>query len=158
MDKITLNPEIKKQADKLFKLIEEEVREHHIDDVAEAMVEEWGDYLKKSDGFDTLEYAKDMTINESERARLDLEEAFWQMDDETASLVFTLSDYGCRAAEAWNKFKEKKGDVTSVNMLIKYLEEDAKKVRDKVDSLFMYRAKRYREELEELKTKNQEAA
>ncbi|HBQ60047.1 MAG TPA: hypothetical protein DD671_10605 [Balneolaceae bacterium] len=151
MDKITLNPEIKKQADKLFKLIEDETEKHHDDEVAGAMEAEWGEYLKTSKGFHQLEYAKELTLTESERARLNLEEAFWQMDDETASLVFTVSDYGCRVSEAWKRIKNKEDDFHSLEMLIRYLGEESKKMRDKVDSLFMYRARRYREELEELK-------
>lgn len=152
MDKIELNPEIKKQADKLFKLIEEEVKEKHEDSVAEAMEREWGDYLKTSKGFDMLEYGKLLTLTESEQAIYGLEEVFRYMNDESAALVSELAHQGLRVAEYWGKRKgEDPNNLLRLNQWMTMLKETAMEIDEEIGTLWMYRSKAYRNEIEELK-------
>jgi hypothetical protein len=154
MKKIKLNPEIKKQADKLFKLIEEEIKEKHEDDVAQAMEAEWGDYLKTSKGFDMLKYGEELTITESERAIYGLEDSFYRMDDKTAALLSDVALEGLRVAEYWKKTKKKERDPDDIHRLeswIYMLKESAQEIDEGISTLWKYRAKGYRREVEELK-------
>ena len=112
MEKIELNPEIKKQADILFKLIEDEVKEKHEDSVAEAMAAEWGNYLKKSKGFDMLKYGEELTLTESERAIYGLEESFRFMNDEATHSISTVTRNVLRIIDLWNfkSLEQKQGN------------------------------------------------
>ncbi|WP_020404317.1 hypothetical protein [Gracilimonas tropica] len=159
MDKIKLNPGIKKKADELFELIEKEVKEKHEDDVAEAMAAEWGDYLKNSKGFDMLNYGMILTLTESEHAKYSLEESFRYMSDEAAYTVSYLAHYALRAAKKWSDvladIKEAKSfqidSLHTLDIFIRELKSLAHEVEKETATLWIYRAKGYREELEKIK-------
>ncbi|MBD3616651.1 MAG: hypothetical protein HUJ22_08760 [Gracilimonas sp.] len=154
MDKIKLNPEIKKKADELFELIEKEVNEKHEDDVAKAMAQEWGDYLKTSKGFDILKYGEELTITESERAIYGLEDSFYRMDDETAALLSDVALQGLRVTEYWNKIRKNEKDPDDIHRMeswIYMLKETAQEIDKGISTLWKFRAKGYRREVEELK-------
>lgn len=83
--------EIRKQAAKLFSLIEGAIKEHHWDTVSEAIAEQMGGFLKSSAGFKELDFAYDLSKTKSEIADQSLDEATTYMTEDALSDLYDLA-------------------------------------------------------------------
>lgn len=160
-----LNPEIKKQFDKLNFLIEQELEKgreserYNIDDVAMAVRDAWGNELKNSDCYDLLEYASDLSKTTSEMARYGVEDGLRIMKDSEAQKVYSIFRTSKRITDWWyDKDMKLERKLSLFNTWMHRLRNDVKEIETPLYGLFMYRSIEYREELDELKEQLSEAS
>ncbi len=148
-----LNPEIKQKAQELFTVIEHEVERSHEDEVAEAILEEMGDFLKNAKGFDVLLYGYKIAQTYSEQAIYNFEESAYQMDDDTLYTLCTLYKNVLSLSEMMNTPEDQRADhyEWARESALRDAEEAAKKVKKGIGHRWQYRAMSYRRELEKLK-------
>lgn len=144
-----LNPEIKKQADKLFKLLEEEADNLHFDTLTEAMSEQLGDYLRGSKGLDILEFSRLLSKTQSEKAENDLEESTWYMKDKT---LFELSEVFHYMQDVLEIIESDDPKPHMLYHRMKHLKAKVPEIAKCLNFEVLYRMKRYGNEIKDLKS------
>jgi hypothetical protein len=106
----TLNPEIRKQTEKLFNLIENEIAKNHPDPICEAIAEQMGDFLKGSKGFDNLAFSCQLAKTKSESATMNLNEASMYLNDDALYDLHYLQRRVFITFEGWEQFCREPSD------------------------------------------------
>ncbi len=144
--KYIINPEIKKPADKLFSLIEENLNDMDGDEntVAEMLNEEIGEDLKSRKGFDMLQYAFELARDKADMSIYGLEESTWFMDDEALEQVHDFAANAKRIVKCFDK-----DNSYDPIFWLKDLKKLSAKVYDLTATEWKNRALAYREKLKE---------
>lgn len=139
-----INPEIRTKAEQLFTLIEAEIdkRDGDEDSFCEDMAEQYGDFLRGSEGYKNLEFSHKLTVPYSQQAIFSMEETTWHMNDKALGQLSRLAK---NAKEVVEIIKE--GEHSPI-MRLKELSRIAPKVYDLAFTEWQVRAKRYRREFE----------
>lgn len=149
-EKTTKINRINKKAGELFDEIEDLALRTDRDEAAQVISEDLGDYLKKSEGFSILEYARDLSLTQSEISIMDLEEAAWHMNEEALKSIHELAE---GADKLIKMIGSRDFNRRFFELQIEHLEGYISDVLRKTNIEYQSRAERYREELDELKKK-----
>lgn len=144
----TLDPEIKKQAQKLFGLIEEHIEEIGPDETAEAIAEEMGDFLKNSDGFRDLAFGHELAKTKSERTIQTLEGVLWNIRDKDLSELHQLTKGAVEVVELIEDFDQ--SSSLKLEYRIKKIKEVGPDINALISSEWEMRARSYQSEIKKM--------
>jgi hypothetical protein len=137
-----LSPEIRKQAEKLFSLIEAEIEKSDEDTVCEAIAEEMGDFLKNSKGYNNLEFSCLLAKTRREQAHMDLETASWNMNDNALNTLTELYQDVLSASQCFDN-----NDIHFFKSFFENAVKEAKEVKGYLSHTWQDRAISYGKEL-----------